>query len=409
MFCAHLSLVSFRNYARLELDLPPGVSVVVGDNAQGKSNLLEALYFLATTKSFRATADRELINWRVLGSDLPYARLVAHVERLADHLKLEVIIREDSRLGLDRPPATPATSKRLKLNDVPKRAFDVIGAVNVVMFSPQDIDLVGGPPIARRRYLDVTISQVDPRYVRTLAHYNKVLLQRNQLLRQIKERRARPDQLFPWDHELLAAGAYVVQQRQATLAVVGELARDVHRQLTGRQETLEIVYRSSVDLSPLGAGPHALEGVHGGFKQQLRTVQSRELASGVSILGPHRDDLAFLVDGRDMNVFGSRGQQRTVALALKLAEAEFLRRRTGEQPILLLDDVMSELDEPRRCHVLAAIQPQEQVIFTATDLAAFDPAFLAGATVFQVAEGAIAPYRAEQPEEATAIPERGAP
>jgi len=390
MFCAHLSLVNFRNYARLELDLSPGVSVVVGDNAQGKSNLLEALYFLATTKSFRATSDRELIHWHSLGTELAYARLVARIVRAPGQLKLEAVIREDGRLNGGEPAGTPVVSKRLKLNDVPRRALEVVGAVNVVMFSPQDIELVDGPPVARRRYLDVTISQVDSRYIRTLAHYNKVLLQRNHLLRQVRERRAHVDQLFAWDHELIAAGAHLIQQRQATLALLGELAQDVHRHLTGRQEALEIIYRSSVDLASAEMGPSpSLEAVQGAFRTRLRAAQAREVMAGVSILGPHRDDLAFLVDGRDMNVFGSRGQQRTVALALKLAEAEFLRQRTAEQPILLLDDVLSELDEPRRRHVLAAIAPQQQVIFTATDLAPFDDEFLERATIYRVQEGAL--------------------
>ena len=390
MFCTHLSLANFRNYARLELDLSPGIAVFVGDNAQGKSNLLEALYLLATTKSFRATADRELINWRAHDSGLSFARLVASVDRAAGRAKLEVVIREDGQRADDSPTPGPTVSKRLKLNDVPRRALEVVGAVNVVLFSPQDIELVNGPPAPRRRYLDVTISQVDHRYIRALAHFNKVLMQRNHLLRQIREQRSRPDQLFPWDRELVGAGSYLIQQRTITLALLGELAQDVHRQLTGRQETLDIVYRSSVGLASVSRGPSLpLDAVQGAFTHELRAAQGREVAAGTSILGPHRDDLAFLVDGRDMNVFGSRGQQRTVALALKLAEAEFLHQRIGDQPILLLDDVLSELDEPRRRHVLDAVATHQQVVFTATDLTPFDEEFLGRAAIYRVCEGAV--------------------
>ncbi len=402
MHCSHLSLVNFRNYARLELDLPPGVSVFVGENAQGKSNLLEALYILATTKSFRAGADRELINWRVLGTDLAYARLTARVDRHAGPVRLEALLREEPRREEPRREESRAqggngtpngsqtvVAKRLKLNDVPRRAIDVIGAVNVVMFSPQDIELVDGPPMLRRRYLDITISQVDHRYVRTLADYNRVLLQRNSLLRQIKEHRARPDQLFPWDHEMVTAGAYVIQQREATIARLADLAQEYHRQLTGRQEVLQIDYRPTFPLP--GARPTA-EAIAESFKAQLRAVQPREVAAGISMLGPHRDDLAFVVDDHPMGSFGSRGQQRTVALALKLAEAEFLRAQTGDPPMLLLDDVLSELDAARRRHVLGTVAPGQQVVLTGTDLASFEPEFLAEAKVYNVKAGTIEPH-----------------
>lgn len=406
MYCAHLSLVNFRNYSRLELDLPPTIAVIVGDNAQGKSNLLEAIYYLATTKSFRATSDRELINWHALGTELSYARLVAKIDRAAGHLKLEAIIREEPRL--DTPARVEATqvadsaaalsggtggaiSRRLKLNDVSKRAVDVIGAVNVVMFSPQDVELIDGSPSVRRRYLDVTISQIDSKYVRALGHYNRVLLQRNQLLRRIRDRLARSDQLFPWDHELIDSGSYIIQQRLTTLSVLGDLACDVHRELTGRHESLRVDYRQAGGLGALeNDSDVSLDAIQTRFSRQIRQCQQREVAAGVSIVGPHRDDLGFVVADRDMNTFGSRGQQRTVALALKLAEARFIQLRSGTPPILLLDDVLSELDGPRRGHLLASIAPRQQVIFTATDLVDFAPGFLRRASILRVVEGSIA-------------------
>ena len=407
MYCSHLSLVNFRNYARLELDLPKGVSVFVGENAQGKSNLLEALYILATTKSFRAGADRELINWRVLGSDLAFARLIARVDRRAGPVKLEAVLREEPR-----PPVggngtatggSLVVSKRLKLNDIPRRAIDVIGAVNVVMFSPQDIELVDGPPMLRRRYLDITISQVDHRYVRTLAEYNKVLLQRNSLLRQIRDHRARTDQLFPWDHELVRAGAYVIQQRGITLTLLADLAQEVHRELTGRQEVLQIDYRPTF---PLPGERATVEAIEETFRAQLKSVQQRDVAAGISVVGPHRDDLAFMVDGHPMSTFGSRGQQRTVALALKLAEAKFLRAQAGDPPMLLLDDVLSELDSARRRHVLGSVAPDQQVVLTGTDPAAFEPEFLAAASVYSVKGGTIEAMSWVEPDRGESSPTR---
>ena len=388
MYCTHLAAANFRNYVRLDLHLPRGVAIVVGDNAQGKSNLLEALYLLATTRSFRAGADRELVNFGALEGDLPFSRVSASVQRQAGEVHVEAIISQSPGSGQPELAGAPMMmTKKLRVNGVPRRAVDYIGAINVVMFSPRDIELVDGPPSGRRRYLDVTICQVEPRYVRALSRYNKVLLQRNHLLRQIREGRARVESLAPWDHELVATGAYVVQQRQETLTAIAGFAREYYRQLTGRQEVLAIDYRSSVSLEP--AGPGAAPDIAESYRQQLRAAQRRDVAAGACCLGPHRDDLAFIALERDMALYGSRGQQRTVTLALKLAEAAFLRQRTGEQPILLLDDVLSELDEHRRRFVLGSIEPDQQVILTATDLDAFAPEFVAEATGYRVEAGII--------------------
>lgn len=384
MHCAQLSLVNFRNYVRLDLDLDSDAVVVVGENAQGKSNLLEALYCLATTKSFRAGSDRELINWDAGGGDLAYARLGARVLRHGGPLRLEVVVAEGQ--------SGSAIGKRFKVNGLPKRAFDVIGRVTVVHFAPQDVDLVTGPPSGRRRYLDITIAQVDQRYVRSLAHYGKVLVQRNHLLRRIRDRQARPDQLAFWDAELVNTGAYVVLRRLDTVARLARLAHESHRDLAAQRELLEISYRSTIPASALDPGPDEdarLEAVTAAFRDALAAAQPKELTLGASIVGPHRDDLTFLVDGREAGVYGSRGQQRTVALALKVAEGAFIRECTGEWPILLLDDVMSELDEVRRGQVMSTVQPGQQVVMTTTDLASVDAGFLERARVLRVHQGVI--------------------
>jgi DNA replication and repair protein RecF len=388
MRCTHLSLVNFRNYLRLEIDLDAEANVVVGANAQGKSNLLEAIYCLATTKSFRAGSDRELISWQASGTELSYARLGARVVRRSGPTRLDVVVGEAARRGPTGPSATVA--KRFKVNGVPKRAFDVIGLVNVVHFAPQDVDLIVGSPAGRRRYLDITIAQIDSRYVRALARYGKVLLQRNHLLRRIRERQARADQLGFWDEELVNAGAYVVMRRHDTVGRLATLGHDVHRALASGRELLQIGYRSALEAPPPGDDVDARLGAIGAaFRRAIAETRERECQLGASLVGPHRDDLTFEVDGRDVATYGSRGQQRTVALALKMAEGAFIRESTGEWPILLLDDVMSELDQVRRGQVLSAVANDQQVIMTATELESVDPQFLRRAKLFEVEAGAV--------------------
>lgn len=404
MYCEHLSLIGFRNFARLELDLPIGLTILLGDNAQGKSNLLEALYVTATTKSFRASGDKDLIDWRASENGLPFAKVTARVRRQNRALEVEILIKEDNVAGSGPGnTAATATSKRIRLNGVPKRALDVIGQVNVVMFSPQDIELVLGPPMIRRRYLDITMSQVDSRYCRSLALYNRVLLQRNHLLRLIREGQASTDQLEFWDKEMIEAGAYVVLRRLEMIEAIDGLARDFHRRLTENKESLRVGYRASLDPGEAAPGQRTLADRLGGasseasrltaiqriYAQQVSEAQSREVVYGATLIGPHRDDLLFTVNEREVASLGSRGQQRTVALSMKLAEADFIRGVAGSYPIVLLDDVMSELDRNRRHQVLEMVRPSQQVLITATDEHVFEPEALAQAHVLRVRQGVI--------------------
>ncbi len=380
MHLEHLSLYNFRNYARLELDLP---------------NLLEAIYYLATTRSYRAGSDRELINWVAKDEVLPHARLVARVHRRDDNVQVELTLMgqpakpgeetaadEDGQsvqLSLFQPPSA-SLQKRIKINGVAKRAIDAIGQVNVVMFSPQDLDLVSGAPALRRRYLDASLCQTNHRYVRTLQRYNRVVAQRNSLLRRISEGRAQHDELDYWDNELVSLGSYIVATRQEALTLLDGMARDINDQLTARHEHLRLVYRSSVD--PSGDTASA-------FRDLLQQRRPRDIQAGMSLLGPHRDDLMFLVDGVDMHVYGSRGQQRTVALSLKFAEARYICGVVGEEPILLLDDIMSELDGNRRRWVLGAIEGGGQVLITATETDHYTRPFLDRASIMRVNDGLI--------------------
>jgi DNA replication and repair protein RecF len=394
----HLSLTNYRNYSSLDLDLPSGASVLIGDNAQGKSNLLEAVYLLATSKSHRTATDAELINWDAFDSDAPVCRVVADVEKASSHTGIEIAIGSRDSLAQTAVPSpsqqaplkSRATLKRIKVNGIARRAADLVGHVNVVPFSVHDIDIVGGEPALRRRYLDAAISQVNREYLRQLQRYNRVLQQRNRLLRQIADNRANPDALAVWDDELVRAGSYLTVQREVMVGGLSRRALDIQRELSGSQAILTLAYLRSIDKGSRREDSGRDE-ISGAFARALEVVRSRELAQGVSLVGPHRDDLRIYEDGIDMGIFGSRGQQRTLALSLKLAEAAFMLEKTGEHPVLLLDDVLSELDSARRQHLLRYVGGYEQVLLAATDLDDFDPGFLAAAALFKVSEGSVHP------------------
>ncbi|MCL0098406.1 DNA replication/repair protein RecF [Dehalococcoidia bacterium] len=387
MYLQHLSLTNFRNYIRLELDLPPHVSVFQGGNAQGKSNLLESICFLATTRFSRAVAERELINWDVMAERLPFVRLSANIQKGERATLLEIVLRPRSAAHHEGRAVVGPIQKYIRVNGVSRRPADLIGQLNMVMFSPRDIDLIGGEPALRRRYLDITNSQIDPQYLKALQRYNKVLSQRNHLLRQIAAGQSRPDELLFWDQELVKAGAYIVLQRQRTIGELNDLANPIHDQLSGSREKLTLQYRPSIDKKEPGGLPEVEQAfTRGGGGARLGVG-----ARGLSLIGPHRDDVGFLVNEIDMGTYGSRGQQRTTALSLKLSEARFMLTQTGESPVLLLDDVLSELDPERRRHLLGAISNYRQVLITTTDLDRFPSEFLARAEKFRVADGRVEP------------------
>jgi len=399
-----LSLTNFRNYARLEMDFPGHTVLLQGDNAQGKTNLLEAIYYLATTRSPHAGAEHELVNWLAENQDLPHARLVAQVRKGDSSLRIEITLvrTQSSRAN------SPRYRKHIKVNGVNKRALDLIGQVNVVLFLPEDIDLVSGSPSGRRRYLDTTLCQIDPRYCRILQKYNRVLTQRNHLLRTLREREGGLNQLLFWDRSLVENGAYLVARRQEAISELDRLAQAIHLDLTGQKEHLRLRYEPSFDpfrpppsdyQLPLELDLPSEPGIYQpgtdlsqvaeAFRAQLREIRRREFLRGMSLIGPHRDDLRFSVGGIDLTIYGSRGQQRTAALALKLAEVKLISQQVGEQPILLLDDVMSELDDARRGYLMQMIDGAQQAILTTTDLKDYSIEFLTEATLLRVREGRI--------------------
>ncbi|MFQ5872728.1 MAG: DNA replication/repair protein RecF, partial [Dehalococcoidia bacterium] len=282
--------------------------------------------------------------------------------------------------------------KQIKINGVPRRASDVVGQLNVVLFSTQDVELVGGPPALRRRYLDITNSQVDRSYLRALQRYSRVLTQRNHLLRLIREGSARREELAVWDEQLVEEGCYILWQRRGMVSELAQLATAIHSELAGGSEALDLIY--------LPNPPQLLDGkinwdkpehLKEPFHRQLTSSLEREVVQGITVTGPHRDDLQFLINGMDMGLYSSRGQQRTIVAALKLGEANFLVSRTGEEPVLLLDDILSELDSARREHVLECALSNEQTLLTTTDLDRIDPGFLSRATVLSVREGRVEP------------------
>ncbi|HWQ28871.1 MAG TPA: DNA replication/repair protein RecF [Dehalococcoidia bacterium] len=380
----HLSLTNFRNYRHQELDLPEGRALVLGANAQGKSNLLEALFLLATMRSPRAVTDVELIHEEARETPQPVARVAATAERRSGDVIVDIAI-------VARPGAHGLlASKRVKVNGLPRRQQDAVGQINAVLCTTDDLALITGSPSERRRFLDTMLSQTDRTYAAALSRYTRVLTQRNALLRRIQEGLSQPDELFYWDDELAKDGALIACARARALEGVAARAADAQRRL-GSGERLALRYEPKFapgwDADRL-AGASAEE-ARAALRDACEASRSRDIGAGVTLTGPHRDDLAIELMGRPAASYASRGQQRTIALAMRLAEAERLREETGEDPVLLLDDILSELDEERRMTVLESVDAG-QVVITSADADRFDRTFLASATVFVVRAGEIA-------------------
>jgi DNA replication and repair protein RecF len=440
MHLERLRLTDFRNYAALDLALQPGLIVFQGRNAQGKSNVLEAVTLLATTRSFRTSSERETVRWGAPGR---FARVDGTVARRADSIHIEVVVLDATLSGATSAPSggaaagTPAAvpapaptfRKRIRVNGTPRRAMDLLGQVTVVVFTPKDLDLVAGEPGQRRRFLDLTLCQVRPAYCRALSQYQKVIAQRSALLRRIRDGEESPHALTYWDEQLARFAAPVMRERAAFLGqaeiaaarVYAALARDeanatleasaadtddpnASNASEGMAASTEAVSLGPapelrVEYRPSYKGPLAADEdvIAADVRARLTELRRREIAQGVNVLGPHRDDIAFLLQTpagpMDLAVYGSRGQQRSVALALKLAELEYIEMETGDQPILLLDDVLSELDVQRRADLLLAVRDLEQVLLTTTDTASLPVEALARAQVYDVRGGRVALQR----------------
>ena len=411
MFLSQLHLEHFRNYRKLDLTFSAPVTLVQGRNGQGKTNLLEAVYYLATSKSRHARAEREAVDRAAADEPIPYARIRGEVMRAEQSTTLEILFT----LRADRQNYT----KQVRVNGAPRRSMDLIGHLRAVLFLPEDLTLITGSPSERRRYIDVALCQIDRRYCQALSRYQKVVTQRNSLLKQLQEREQTDGtsvaaQLRYWDDQLVELGTQVLARRHTYLTDLAPIARRVHADISLQQESLDLLYLPSFntglyseqDYQRLREGEEVqadalacLETdaaiISERFRERLEGRRRVELNAGSSLYGPHRDELIFLVNGWNLRTYGSRGQQRTGALALKLAELQAMAAVTGEKPILLLDDVMSELDAQRRAALLNALADVRQGIVTTTDWGQFSEDFQQDAQRLQIEAGAATPVVSE--------------
>ena len=390
MYLSHLTLTNFRNLVEIELELPPGVVVFYGPNAQGKTTLLEAVYLLAIARSFRAENEREVLNFRA-AAEGGQGLVGGTIEKEGERVQVFVGYQSSRTATAENVSAENpnhmgfSVRKQIRVSRVPRTAMGLVGTVNAVLFSADDLRLVQGSPSHKRRFLDILISQADSRYLRGLQHYQKVVQQRNQLLRMLRDGRAAADELGFWDDELVQEGAWLTWRRQEVIRDLATSCAEHHAQLAGPDENLQVVYRPSV---PPGDTILATEDQ---FRQSLAATAKRERATASTAVGPHRDDVNLLINDLDMDIYASRGQARTLALALRLAEASYLASVRNERPIVLLDDVLSEMDASRRRRVLEKTVQYEQTLITTTDLEPIREFFGAEALYFRVAGGGVHP------------------
>ncbi|WP_094602733.1 DNA replication and repair protein RecF [Sporomusa silvacetica DSM 10669] len=338
-----LVLHNFRNYVNIDINFTANINVFIGPNAQGKTNLIEALYLAAMGRSHRTNTDQELIRWDQSAASIEVVFFRQDVE---NSLKIKFITSQN---------------KEILYNSHPLPVREIIGSLNAILFSPEDLLLIKGAPVLRRRFLDNEISQANPVYYRQLLNYNRILGQRNNLLKKIREGRAGTDLLFPWDEQLAKVAATITEKRLESVKKLTMLANLHHRKLTSNSENLTVNYYLS------GAKKDKIDNLHRWYHGQFDQQRKQDILNGSTGIGPHRDDLIILVNGKNLRNFGSQGQQRTGVLAMKLAELEFIKSETGEYPILLLDDVMSELDAARRSELLLFIRERIQTFITAAD------------------------------------------
>ncbi|WP_027964588.1 DNA replication/repair protein RecF [Halalkalibacillus halophilus] len=361
-----LTLTNYRNYEKISLQFDRQINVIIGENAQGKTNLMEAIYVLAFTKSHRTSKDKELIKW-----DAEYGKIEGSIFKRNRTFPLDVIF---SHKG-----------KKAKFNHIEqKRLSDYIGSLNVVMFAPEDLYLVKGSPQERRKFIDMEIGQIQPVYIYHLGQYQKILKQRNALLKDLMRKQS-PDltMLHVLTEQLIEHASIVLERRFLFLRKLRDWASEIHKGISRELEKLEIHYDSSMEVLE----DMSLETIKETFQTSFEAKEKREIERGTTLIGPHRDDLLFYVNGRNVQTYGSQGQQRTTALSLKLAEIELIYQEVGEYPVLLLDDVLSELDHHRQSHLLNTIQGRVQTFVTTTSVDGIAHETLEEADIFTVSDG----------------------
>ena len=374
MYLTHLSLRHFRNYGEQQIDFAAAKTILVGENAQGKSNLLEAVELLATLKSHRTSRDRDLVQ-----QDQPVAQISASVRRELGLADLSLVLRQAGR--------RTAILNGEKL----RRQLDFLGTLNAVQFSSLDLDLVRGGPGERRDWLDTLLIQLEPIYAHILSQYNQVLKQRNALIKQSYgddsgESGTAIDatEFALWDAQLAALGTRVIRRRARAIARLAPIAHQWHQAISGQREDLQIHYQPNV---PLVEDDPAV--IQGSFLEKIQQRAIAEQHQRTTLVGPHRDDIEFAINDTPSRQYGSQGQQRTLVLALKLAELHLIDEVIGEPPLLLLDDVLAELDLSRQNQLLEAIQDRFQTIITTTHLGAFGSQWMTSSQILTVEAGRI--------------------
>ena len=398
MFLTHLSLTDFRIFSRFDQAVPLNSLILIGDNAQGKTSLLEAVYYLSTLDSFQASNSLDLINFSALQNNLAVCRIVADFRKKDTDHHLEIRIIKDTNSN-----GNNSIRKEVLLDGSQQKINSVIGTFNAVLFLPHMLQIVTGSPQLRRHYLNLTLAQVDPTYTKYLSEYNKALAQRNALLKQLNERSGDVDQLSYWDEKITQAGAYIIHARIQAIQDLGYIAASIHQDLTRGEEILRLNYLPSFDpaASPPGQIELPLENaldrsgvelkdIKDGYREKLLSTRSEDIYRGVTSRGPHRDEMRYLSNGIDLGNFGSRGQLRTAMLAIKLAEVNWLNEKNGDWPVLLLDEVLAELDDTRRQDLLDRLAKTEQSLLTTTDLDLFSDEFKNTATQWEIKNGGLA-------------------
>lgn len=334
-----IELKNYRNYEELHMELSQGTNILYGDNAQGKTNILEAVYVCCTTKSHRGAKDKDMIRF---GEDESHIKL---------QIKKGVVpCRIDMHLKKNK-------TKGIAVDGIPiRKASQLFGLVNVVFFSPEDLNIIKNGPSERRRFIDMELCQLDKVYVHSLVQYNKVLLQRNKLLKELGFHPEYEATLDVWDEQLVRFGKEVIKARRAFIHQLGDIIKELHTKLSGGKEKIEVIYDPDTEENEL--------------EEAVRKSRPQDMKQKTTLAGPHRDDISFVVNGIDIRRFGSQGQQRTAALSLKLSELELVKKISRDDPVLLLDDVLSELDSSRQNQLLDAIQ-DIQTMITCTGLEDF--------------------------------------
>ncbi len=350
MYLSQLYLNNFRNYREEYIKFNSNLNLIIGINAQGKTNILESIYLLGTGNSHRTNINSEMIKW-----DKNRLYLKGEIIRNNHDYNLEIMIK--------------SKSKEIKINSNKlERTNDLLGYLNIVIFSPEDLNLVKGSPSKRRKFINLEISQVNSYYNHLLQKYRKVIKQRNNLLKDIQEKKVPKEMLSVWNQQLIDLGAKIIKKRLEALNKLSILAKLMQRKITDGLENLELIYDTKLNIDHNSSKKE----IKNRLKDFLNENENKEIKRGVTIIGPHRDDISLIVNNIDIRKYGSQGQQRTTALALKLAEIEFMKAEIGEYPILLLDDVFSELDSKRQVQLLNIINNKVQTFITTTNLEQFN-------------------------------------